>query len=80
MNSSILYRAGTEETSTPLTRVHPLEQLAEFGSPGNVTMDATGAPMRMRDPVCPVCSRPIKNGAAAIELSGLCLHLRCAGW
>jgi hypothetical protein len=35
-----------------------------------LTTDAAAVPMRMRDPVCPVCSRPIKNGAAAIELAG----------
>jgi xanthine/CO dehydrogenase XdhC/CoxF family maturation factor len=32
------------------------------------------------EPLCPVCSRPIKNGAPAIKLAGLRLHLRCAAW
>jgi xanthine/CO dehydrogenase XdhC/CoxF family maturation factor len=32
------------------------------------------------EPLCPVCSRPIKNGAPAIKLTGLRLHLRCAAW
>ena len=78
MNSSFLHRADTQETSPPPTRVHPREPLAEFGSPRTLIMEATGVPTRMRDPVCPVCSRPIKNGAAAIEVAGLRLHLRCA--
>jgi xanthine/CO dehydrogenase XdhC/CoxF family maturation factor len=30
--------------------------------------------------LCPVCSRPIKDGAVAIKLAGLRLHLRCAAW
>jgi xanthine/CO dehydrogenase XdhC/CoxF family maturation factor len=32
------------------------------------------------EPVCPVCSQPIRNGAPAIKLAGLRLHLRCAAW
>jgi xanthine/CO dehydrogenase XdhC/CoxF family maturation factor len=32
------------------------------------------------EPLCPVCSRPIKNGAPAIKLAGLRLHLGCAAW
>ena len=32
------------------------------------------------EPLCPVCSRPIKNGAPAIKLAGLRLHPRCAAW
>jgi xanthine/CO dehydrogenase XdhC/CoxF family maturation factor len=32
------------------------------------------------EPLCPVCSRPITNGAPAIKLTGLRLHLRCAAW
>jgi hypothetical protein len=80
MNSGIPRRTGTQDESTPPTRVNPCELLAEFGRPERLTMDAAGVQTRERDPVCPLCSRPVRNGAAAIELAGLRLHLRCAAW
>jgi hypothetical protein len=43
-----------------------------------LTVNATDVPTPQREPPCPLCSRPMKNGATAIEVAGVRLHVPCA--
>jgi hypothetical protein len=78
MNFGSLNTTGAPEAPTLPRRASARRLPPELASAAVLAANATAVPAPKRDPFCALCSRPIENGARAVEVAGVRLHVSCA--